>query len=105
MRLSRSTRCRTSDNSSRFFHRGPDMEIPTPKSQAPNPKRVLAWGVGIWALGFGISISAQSPYVAATIGADVSRVGHTDSNLSSTPSSGSEVVSGSVRVGTPVGEN
>ena len=32
---------------------------------------------------------AQSPYVAGTIGADVSRFGHTDSTFSSTPCVGS----------------
>jgi hypothetical protein len=80
------------------------MQIPTPKSQAPNPTRLLALGVGIWALAFGISISAQSPYVAATIGADVPRVSHTDSSLYSSPSNDAEVVSGSLRVGTSLGE-
>ena len=48
---------------------------------------------------------AQSPYVAATIGADVVRIGHTDSNFSSTATNDSEVISGSVRVGTSVGQN
>ena len=80
------------------------MHIPTPKSQAPNPKCLFAWAVGIWALGFGISISAQSPYVAGTIGADVSRVSHTDSSFGSSPSSNTEVVSGSLRVGTAVSQ-
>jgi hypothetical protein len=80
------------------------MQIPTPTSQAPNRTRLLALGVGIWALAFGISISAQSPYVAATIGADVSRVSHTDSSLYSSPSNDAEVVSGSLRVGTSLGE-
>jgi hypothetical protein len=49
-------------------------------------------------------MSAQSPYVAATIGADVSRVSHTDSSLYSSPSNEAEVVSGSLRVGTSLGE-
>jgi hypothetical protein len=80
------------------------MQIPTPKSQAPNSKRRLALGVGTWVLGFGISLSAQSPYVAATIGADVSRVSHADSSLYSSPSNDAEVVSGSLRVGTSLGE-
>ena len=48
---------------------------------------------------------AQSPYVAGTIGADISRFGHSDSTFSSTPTSDSEVISGSVRVGTSVGQN
>ena len=48
---------------------------------------------------------AQSPYVAATIGADVSRISHTDSNYSSGPSDDSEVVSWSLRVGTDIGQN
>ena len=48
---------------------------------------------------------AQAPYVAGTIGADVSRLGHTDSTFSSTPTSDTEVISGSLRVGTSVGQN
>lgn len=48
---------------------------------------------------------AQSPYVAGTIGADISRFGHSDSTFSRTPTSDSEVMSGSVRVGTSVGQN
>lgn len=48
---------------------------------------------------------AQAPYVAATIGADVSRLSHSTSSLSRLPSADSEVFSWSVRVGTPVGEN
>jgi hypothetical protein len=48
---------------------------------------------------------AQSPYVAATVGADISRVGHTDSNFASSASGNSEVVSWSLRVGTDVGQN
>ena len=48
---------------------------------------------------------AQSPYVAGTIGADISRFGHSDSTFSRTPTSDSEVLSGSVRVGTLVGPN
>ena len=79
------------------------MQIPHPKSHAPNPKRVLALGLGIWALGFGISISAQSPYVAGALAADVSRVGRTDSSFYSAPSTDSEVVSGALRVGTSIG--
>src|ERR1051325_2221406 len=47
----------------------------------------------------------QSPYVAGTIGADISRFGHSDSTFSRTPTSDSEVMSGSVRVGTSVGQN
>ena len=48
---------------------------------------------------------AQSPYVAATIGADVLRVDHAESNFSSGGSADSEVVSWSLRVGTDVGQN
>jgi hypothetical protein len=48
---------------------------------------------------------AQSPYVAGAIGADVSRVSHADSSLFSSPSSGAEVLSGALRVGTSVGPN
>ena len=50
------------------------------------------------------SARAQSPYVAGTIGADVSRVGHTESSFVSSPSSNTEVVSGSLRVGTAVSQ-
>src|SRR5437762_4822917 len=81
------------------------MQISTRTSHAPNPTRLLALGVGIWALVWGVSISAQSPYVAATIGADVSRVSHTDSNLYSSPSNDAEVLSGSLRVGSSLGPN
>jgi hypothetical protein len=81
------------------------MHIPNTRSHAPNPKRVLALGLGIWVLGFGISISAQSPYVAGAIGADVSRVGRADSSLYPSPSNGTEVLSGALRVGTFVGSN
>ena len=52
---------------------------------------------------FASSVRAQSAYVAGTIGADVSRVSHTDSNFSSSSPDGSETLSGSVRVGTAVG--
>lgn len=52
-----------------------------------------------------ISAHAQSPYVAGTIGADVSRSSHAESNVSPTASSDSEVISGSLRVGTSVGQN
>ena len=51
---------------------------------------------------FAASARAQSAYVAGTIGADVSRVSHTDSNFYSSPD-GSETLSGSVRVGTTIG--
>jgi hypothetical protein len=47
----------------------------------------------------------QSPYVAATIGADISRVNRTESSLGTPESSGSEVVSWSLRVGTEIGQN
>ncbi|HEU5256559.1 MAG TPA: hypothetical protein VFU28_11255 [Vicinamibacterales bacterium] len=49
------------------------------------------------------SARAQSAYVAGTIGADVSRVSHTDANFISSSPNGSETLSGSVRVGTAVG--
>ena len=52
-----------------------------------------------------VTAHAQSPYVAATIGADISRFSHTDSNFSAGPSGDSEVVSWSLRVGTDVGQN
>ena len=52
---------------------------------------------------FASSARAQSAYVAGTIGADVSRVSHTDANFSSSSPDGSETLSGSVRVGTTVG--
>jgi hypothetical protein len=48
---------------------------------------------------------AQSPYVAATVGADVSRFSHSTSSLTRLPSSDSEVISWSLRAGTSVGEN
>ena len=47
---------------------------------------------------------AQSPYVAATVGADVSRLSHSTSSLARLPSLDSEVFSWSLRVGTAVGE-
>jgi hypothetical protein len=51
------------------------------------------------------SARAQSPYVGGTIGADVSRFSHAGSNIGSSESGDSEVVSGSLRVGTSVGQN
>jgi hypothetical protein len=51
---------------------------------------------------FAASARAQSAYVAGTIGADVSRVSHTDSNFYSSSPDGSETLSGSVRVGTAI---
>jgi hypothetical protein len=55
---------------------------------------------------FAVPARAQSPYVAATIGADISRVSHTDSNFSTgTSSADTEVISWSLRVGTDVGQN
>lgn len=47
---------------------------------------------------------AQSPYVAGTIGADISRFGHTESTFSPATTNDSEVFSGSMRVGTSLGE-
>src|SRR5258705_10184904 len=62
-----------------------------------------------FAIGFSLVVTvaahAQAPYVAATIGADVSRVSHSTSNLTRLPSGDSEVLSWSLRVGTAVGEN
>jgi hypothetical protein len=52
---------------------------------------------------FAASAGAQSAYVAGTIGADVSRVTHTDANFYSSSPDGSETLSGSVRVGTTIG--
>ena len=52
---------------------------------------------------FAASAGAQSAYVAGTIGADVSRVSHTDANFYSSSPDGSETLSGSVRVGTAIG--
>ena len=52
-----------------------------------------------------VAAHAQGPYVAATIGADVSRLSHSTSSLSRLPSGDSEVFSWSLRVGTPVGES
>jgi hypothetical protein len=52
-----------------------------------------------------VAAHAQAPYVAGTIGADVSRVSHSTSNLTRLPSGDSEVLSWSLRVGTPVGES
>ena len=52
---------------------------------------------------FAASARAQSAYVAGTIGADVSRVSHTDANFYSSSPDGSETLSGSVRVGTTIG--
>lgn len=48
---------------------------------------------------------AQSPYVGGTIGVDVSRFSQTTSNVASSESGGSEVISGSLRVGTSLGQN
>src|SRR5258706_2140123 len=52
-----------------------------------------------------VSARAQSPYVAGTIGADLTRVSHTESNFGGSSPDGSEVWSGSLRVGTSVGPN
>ncbi len=54
---------------------------------------------------FAASARAQSAYVAGTIGADISRVSHTDANLYASSPDGSETLSGSVRVGTTIGAN
>ena len=52
---------------------------------------------------FAASARAQSAYVAGTIGADVSRVTHTDANFYASSPDGGETLSGSVRVGTTIG--
>jgi hypothetical protein len=52
-----------------------------------------------------VSAHAQSAYVAGTVGADVSRLGRTESNISPAFSRDSEVVSWSLRLGTAVGQN
>jgi len=54
---------------------------------------------------FAASARAQSAYVAGTIGADVSRVSHTDANFISSSPEGNETLSGSVRVGSAIGSN
>jgi hypothetical protein len=54
---------------------------------------------------FAASAGAQSVYVAGTIGADVSRLSHTESTFSTDTPNGSETISGSVRVGTAIGQN
>ena len=52
-----------------------------------------------------IPARAQSPYVAATIGADIARFSHTESNTFDAPSSDTEAFSWSLRVGTEIGQN
>ena len=52
-----------------------------------------------------IPARAQSPYVAATIGADIARFSHTESNTFDARSSDNEVFSWSLRVGTEIGQN
>jgi hypothetical protein len=54
---------------------------------------------------FAVSARAQSAYVAGTIGADVSRMSHTDANFYASSPDGSETLSGSVRVGTAIGSS
>jgi hypothetical protein len=54
---------------------------------------------------FAATVRAQSAYVAGTIGADVSRVSHTDSSFGSSTPNGSETLSGSLRVGSRIGAN
>lgn len=49
--------------------------------------------------------AAQTPYVAGTIGADILRSDRTESNQYSSPSSDREVLSGSLRLGTSIGES
>ena len=52
-----------------------------------------------------VAAHAQAPYVAATVGADVSRLSHSTSSVTQLPDANSEVFSWSLRVGTPVGES
>jgi hypothetical protein len=52
-----------------------------------------------------VPASAQSAYVAGTVGADVSRQGRTESNFSQAFSIDSEAFSWSLRTGTAVGQN
>jgi hypothetical protein len=52
-----------------------------------------------------LAARAQSPYVGGTIGADVSRLSQTTSNVASSGSGDNEVMSGSLRVGTSLGQN
>jgi hypothetical protein len=65
---------------------------------------VARFAIALLVLSFAVSARAQSVYVAGTIGADVSRVSHTDSSFFSPTPNGSETVSGSLRVGTPIGQ-
>jgi hypothetical protein len=59
--------------------------------------------VALLLISFAASASGQSVYVAGTIGADVSRVSHTESNFSSGTPEGGEALSGSLRVGSAIG--
>ena len=52
-----------------------------------------------------VAARAQSPYVGGTIGADVSRISHSTSTFASSESGDNEVISGSLRVGTSLGQN
>src|ERR1041384_1036561 len=52
-----------------------------------------------------VPVHAQSAYVVATAGADVSRQGQTESNISPAFSTNSETFSWSLRSGTAVGQN
>src|SRR5437773_2617927 len=61
--------------------------------------------LGVMFLLIAVSGYAQSAYVAGTLGADVSRLGRAESNISPTVSIDSEVLSWSLRVGTAVGQN
>lgn len=54
---------------------------------------------------FAAPLRAQSIYVGGTIGADVSRVSHTDSIYTAATPNGNETFSGSLRVGSAVGQN
>lgn len=52
-----------------------------------------------------VAARAQSPYVGGTIGADVSRISQSTSTFASSESGDNEVISGSLRVGTSLGQN
>jgi len=61
--------------------------------------------ITLLAMSFAASAGAQGIYVGGTIGADVSRVSHTESTFSTDTPNGSETLSGSVRVGSTIGQS
>jgi hypothetical protein len=66
---------------------------------------MLRYAITALVLLFAVSARAQSVYVAGTIGADVSRVSDTDSNFYSSTPNGTETFSGSIRVGSAIGQS